>query len=193
MDINTSLDELLAYAKERLMLDELDEIYARNTVLGILRAGGYRPGDPDTAKAESAEEPSALVDALVSAAVAAGMISSDEAERAGKRILEAIALRPSAVNDMYAEAGGASSAKAKEFLDDYVRASGFGASSNPAFIEEIADDGARRQGDGRRQGRAYRRVPRDRRTDILRGELPAARRIRFRLCAPRDMQHPRHR
>lgn len=151
MDINTSLDELLAYAKERLMLDELDEIYARNTVLGILRAGGYRPGDPDTAKAESAEEPSALVDALVSAAVAAGTISSDEAERAGKRILEAIALRPSAVNDMYAEAGGASSAKAKEFLDDYVRASGFGASSNPAFIEEIADDGlvVRATGEGR--------------------------------------------
>ena len=38
MDLYTALDELLAYAKEKLLLDELDEIYVRNTALGVLGA-----------------------------------------------------------------------------------------------------------------------------------------------------------
>ena len=141
MDLYTALDELLAYAKEKLLLDELDEIYVRNTALGVLGAATYRPGDPDVAKAEKQTEPSALVAAVTGAAVAEGLIPADAAEKTGKRLLETVSLRPSAVCDMYADLGGAESPKAKAFLADYVKASGFGKSSNPAFVEITTDDG----------------------------------------------------
>lgn len=153
MDLYTSLDELIAYAKDKLLLDELDEICVRNAALGILGANTYRPGDPDTAKAESMTEPSSLVGAVTSAAVAAGLIVPDAAEKTGKRLLEAVSLKPSALCDMYNEAGGASSPKAKAFLADYVRASGFGKSSNPAFVEEVTEDGVsvKAAGEGREE------------------------------------------
>lgn len=99
MDLYTALDELLAYAKEKLLLDELDEIYVRNTALGVLGAATYRPGDPDVAKAEKQTEPSALVAAVTGAAVAEGLITADAAEKTGTRLLETVSLRPSAVCD----------------------------------------------------------------------------------------------
>ena len=151
MDLYTSLDELLVYAKEKLLLDELDEIYVRNTALGILGANGYAGGRPNVKKAAECDEPDKLIRAVTDAAVEAGLIGAESAGRIGKRLLETVALRPSALNDMCASAGGASSTKAKEFLADYVKASGFGASSNPAFVEEVTDDGVcvRATGEGR--------------------------------------------
>ena len=57
MNINTALDELLSCAVEKLMLDELDVVYARNTALGIIGAQTYSSGTPDRVKAENGDRP----------------------------------------------------------------------------------------------------------------------------------------
>lgn len=150
MNINTALDELLICAVEKLMLDELDVVYARNTALGIIGAQTYSCGTPDRVKAENGD-PVALAAAVAAVAAGEGLISASDEARVAKRLLEAVSLRPSDVNDMYTSAGGATSAKARSFLSDYVRASGFGNSSNAAFEEVVTDDGleVRAKGEGK--------------------------------------------
>ncbi len=152
MNMNTALDELLVCAREKLCLDELDIVYVRNTVLGLLGAKTYAPGTPDTERAENGD-PVALARTVAEKAAEDGLIGADETERVAKRILEAVTLRPSDLNDMYTSSGGASSAKAKAFLAEYVKASGFGVSSNPAFEEIVTDDGVevRAKGDGKEE------------------------------------------
>ena len=140
MDLCKSLNGFLSYAKEKLLLDELDEIYVRNTALGILNAGGCN-GSGSDADISEYDEPWTLVNAVTDAAVAKGLIPAEAAAKTGKRLLEIASLKPSAVNDMYVSSGGAGSEKAKAFLADYVKMSGFGKSSNPAFIEEVTEDG----------------------------------------------------
>ena len=151
MDIFTSIDEIIAYAKEKLMLDELDVDFARNGILAVAGLGTYRAGNPDIGKAESEETPDRLIKAFTDECVKAGTVSADKAERVGAAVMELVSLKPSQLNDMYFEAGGADSKKARDFLADYVKASGFGKSSNPAFVEEVNDEGVsvRATGDGK--------------------------------------------
>ena len=151
MDIFTSIDELIVYAKEKLMLDELDVDYARNGILAVVGLETYRAGNPDADKAESEEMPDGLLRAFTDECVKAGLIAAEKAERVGAAVMETVSLKPSQLNDMYLEAGGADSKKAREFLAEYVKASGFGKSSNPAFVEEVTDDGicVRAAGEGK--------------------------------------------
>lgn len=151
MDIFTSIDEIIAYAKEKLMLDELDVEFARNGILAVAGLGTYRAGNPDIGKAESEETPDRLIKAFTDECVKAGTVSADKAERVGAAVMELVSLKPSQLNDMYFEAGGADSKKARDFLADYVKASGFGKSSNPAFVEEVTDEGVcvRATGEGK--------------------------------------------
>lgn len=141
MDINTGLDELIVYAKNNLLLDDLDECYARNRVLAVLGIGEYRPGSPDEDRVGAMTTPDALLDEFLGACALAKIIDKKDAPAVGKRILQALSMNPSRVNDMYAELGGKGSAKADKFLADYAAASRFGNSANPAFREEITDEG----------------------------------------------------
>ncbi len=141
MDIFTSIDEIIVYAKDKLMLDELDVDIARNGILAVVGLETYRAGNPDVEKAEAEETPDRLLRAFTDACVKSGLIEKEKAESVGAAVMETVSLKPSQLNDMYFGAGGADSRKAREFLADYVKASGFGKSSNPAFVEETTDDG----------------------------------------------------
>lgn len=153
MDIYTGIDELLVYAENNLLLDELDKNLTRNRLLALLGLDEYHAGNPDEAKVEAMDAPDALVTGFVEACVFAKIVEKDNAERTGKRILETISLKPSRFNDLYADLGGNGAKKADDFLAAYVKASGFGKSSNPAFTEEITPDGleVKATGEGREE------------------------------------------
>ena len=86
MDLCKSLNGFLSYAKEKLLLDELDEIYVRNTAFGILNAGGCN-GSGSDADISEYDEPWTLVNAVTDAAVAKGLIPAEAAAKTGKRLL----------------------------------------------------------------------------------------------------------
>lgn len=140
MDIYTGIDELIAFAKNNLLLDDLDENYARSELLSVLGLNEYKQGKPDTAKAE-AETPDKIVSGIVDAAVAEKLTDKANAPQLRARLLEAVSFKPSQFNDLYAELGGKGNKKADAFLAEYVAASEFGKSSNPAFAETITEDG----------------------------------------------------
>lgn len=141
MDIYTGIDELIVYAENNLMLDELDKNLTRNRLLALLGLDEYRVGNPDEGKVEKMTAPDKLLKEFTDACVLARIIEKADVERTSKRILETISLKPSRFNDLYAELGGKGAKKADEFLKAYVEASGFGKSSNPAFPESVTDDG----------------------------------------------------
>ena len=141
MDIYTGIDELLVYAKNNLMLDDLDENLTRNRLLALLGLEEYHAGNPDENKIEKMTTPDALLGEFTDACVLARVIEKDDVARMSKRILETLALNPSRFNDLYAELGGQGAKRADDFLNAYVAASGFGKSSNPAFVEEVTEDG----------------------------------------------------
>ena len=141
MDIYTGIDELIVYAKNNLLLDELDENYARNGLLALLGLDSYKAGTPDEDKVDGMETPDALLKDLIDVCVFAKIVEKGEVESLKKRIMQVLSLKPSRVNDTYADLGGKGNAKADGFLSEYAKASLFGKSANPAFVEEITDEG----------------------------------------------------
>lgn len=141
MDIYTGIDELIAYAKNNLLLDELDENVARNAVLAVLGLEEYRAGTPNEEKVEGMTTPAAFMDELTDACVLAKLFDRADAPAVRARLLQAVSFKPSQFNDLYAELGGKGNKKADAFLAEYVAACEFGVSSNPAFTETVTDDG----------------------------------------------------
>ncbi len=141
MDIYTGIDELIVYARNNLLLDDLDVCYVRNEILALLGLDSYKAGNPDEDKIDGMTDPDALMTEFTDACVFAKILTKKEVPAVTKRILTAISLPVSKVNDMYADLGGKGSPRADRFLADYVKASGFGNGGNPAFVEEVTDDG----------------------------------------------------
>ncbi len=141
MDIYTGIDELIVYARNNLLLDDLDVCYVRNEILALLGLDSYKAGSPDEDKIDGMTTPDALMTEFTDACVFAKILNKKDVPAVAKRILLALSLPVSKVNDIYAELGGKGAPKADKFLADYVAASGFGKGGNPAFVEEIADDG----------------------------------------------------
>ncbi len=50
MDIYTGIDELIVYARNNLLLDDLDVCYVRNEILALLGLDSYKAGNPDEDK-----------------------------------------------------------------------------------------------------------------------------------------------
>lgn len=140
MDINTCIDELIEFAKNNLFLDDLDVNFARSGLLSVLGLKEYKAGKPNAERAEAAT-PDKILSALVNAAVSAGLATKENAPLLRARLLETVALKPSQFNDLYEELGGMGNKKADKFLADYLAASEFGKSSNPAFMETVTEEG----------------------------------------------------
>ena len=59
MDIYTGIDELIEYARNSLLLDDLDVAWARNQLLAVIGLETYRAGDPDVDKVDGMTTPDA--------------------------------------------------------------------------------------------------------------------------------------
>ena len=151
MDIYTGIDEFIVYARNNLLLDELDENYVRNGLINLLGIESYKSGNPDEDKIDALTSPKTLLDDFIEVCLFAKLTDKASADVLAKRIMETLSLKPSRVNDIYADLGGKGSVKADKFLSEYVSASLFGQSSNPAFVEEVTDEGliVRAKGEGK--------------------------------------------
>ncbi|MDD7554470.1 phosphotransferase [Schaalia hyovaginalis] len=116
------VDRLVSYARNNLLLDERDEIYARNRIFALFGLNSYAP----TGSLSQDTAPDELLDDFAKAGLAAGLFDESEVAHYCDRVMGICSLAPSGLQDAYArvleEAGGT---EAMSWLYHYSVASGY--------------------------------------------------------------------
>ena len=120
MNINTAIDQLIDFAQNNLMLDELDVNYARNKILSIINVDEYRKSKTDDG-AEDTDSCDALLTELLDSCVLGKLITASAKEKTAQRMMRALSLKPSELTDIYANTKRINAAKAEKWLDGYIR------------------------------------------------------------------------
>lgn len=142
MNINTAIDQLILFAENNLMLDELDANYARNRVLAVLGLDDYRPSKIDEAEVEDLESCEKILKGLLDAAITGKLITAENREKTAQRIMRAISLNPGDITDLYLDIKERNPDKAEKWLDDYLAASMIGKKiEGDAFVMSRTLDG----------------------------------------------------
>ena len=92
------IENLLAYAKAHLCLPEEDEIYMRNVLLSHFSLSSPYQGEADTAEAENADVPDALMGEIAAFAKSAHLCEEGAEERFAANVFGLLMPRPSEVN-----------------------------------------------------------------------------------------------
>ena len=95
------VEELLAYAKSHLSLDELDVPYARNRLLAALSMDAPMANAPDTSWVDALAIPDALIEKLKTYALEAGLCEEGEEEIYATEIMGLLTPPPSSINRIY--------------------------------------------------------------------------------------------
>ncbi|MBR2988664.1 MAG: UDP-glucose--hexose-1-phosphate uridylyltransferase [Clostridia bacterium] len=119
MIIYSQIENLLQYAQSHLLLDELDVIYVRNKILTQLRLEDYVEYEVDIDAIEEMTCPDEVLNPIVDYAIANGIITEDDREEFGDRIMDIVSLRPSQVVDTFESINARSAQKAFAWLHDY--------------------------------------------------------------------------
>lgn len=123
MELDRLLDKLIGYARERLFLDKRNEIYVRNTLLGILGLEGYTQSDAKY-EGESAAE---LLRLLCEEGVRSGLFFEADKARISDSVMGALMLSPKDTEKLFRTKLRASASRATEWLyrfsvdSDYVK------------------------------------------------------------------------
>ena len=112
-EVCDAIDQLIAYAREKLGLDARNECYVRNTILGIVGLESY----DGAGKEYDGRSVGALLRDLTDACARAGL--SDDAERISDSVMGALMLPPAAVEEAFAAHMAFSSQEATEWLYSY--------------------------------------------------------------------------
>lgn len=113
--VYVAIDRLMDYAKEKLELDERNELYARNTVLFLVGAESYA----QTGATSEGRSCASLLEELHAACIAEGLYADDARERIADAVMGALALSPKEVDEEFRKRCARSSAEATEWLYDY--------------------------------------------------------------------------
>lgn len=119
MIIYAQIENLLQYAQAHLLLDELDAIYVRNKLLTQLKLEDYVEYEVDIDAIEEMTCPDAVLNPIVNYAIANGIITEDEREEFGDKIMDIVSLRPSQIVDTFENLHARSVVKAFDWLNDY--------------------------------------------------------------------------
>lgn len=119
MIIYPSIENLLYYAQAHLLLDDLDVVYARNRVLDELKLTDYEEYEVDTDAIDALDKPDAVLLPIVNYAVESGIITEEQREYFGDKIMDIVTFRPSEVVDMFESLRSRSAKRAFEWLYDY--------------------------------------------------------------------------
>ncbi len=114
--VYAKLARLVEYAKLQLGLDARDALFARNSALAIVGAESYEDVEVAPYGGESC---AALLNDLMDACKAAGLIEDGEEERIGDGVMGALMLSPSAVDDEFQARKAVSSKDATSWLYEY--------------------------------------------------------------------------
>ncbi|MDE7463507.1 MAG: hypothetical protein K2M48_00630, partial [Clostridiales bacterium] len=127
--LDKEITDLLTYAETHLMLDELDKARAARQIVRLLKLDGYSP--VYEAEGEGAIDidaltaPNKLLEPLIANAVERGVVKQDETAALKAEIMDALILRPSEINDLFADTASVNRQKAFDFLYDYSVKSGY--------------------------------------------------------------------
>lgn len=116
--LEQEISNLLSYSQTNLLMDELDCNQAARRICGLLKITEFVPVTP-AEDVDSMTSPNKLVEPLLAYAVANGI--TDEAGKAALKaeIMDAVMLKPSELNDLFAETYSVNKQKAFDFLYDY--------------------------------------------------------------------------
>lgn len=111
-----AVDRLIDHAKTHLLLDERNELYARNTVLMLVGAQSYSP----TGALAQGRSVASLLEELYAACAEEGLCESDEWEGIADAVMGALSLSPKEVEEEFEKRLALSSAQATEWFYDYA-------------------------------------------------------------------------
>ena len=137
-EVSDAIDGLIAYARAKLGLSARNEVYVRNTVLGLIGMESYE----GTGREYDGKSVSVLLGGLVKACESAQLPAAEDPERLTDSVMGALMLSPEAVEQAFAARMAVSSREATEWLysysvlSDYVKKEKLDA--NPRFA---ADNG----------------------------------------------------
>ena len=137
-EVSDAIDGLIAYARAKLGLSARNEVYVRNTVLGLTGMESYE----GTGREYDGKSVSVLLGELVKACESAQLPAAEDPERLTDSVMGALMLSPEAVEQAFAARMAVSSREATEWLysysvlSDYVKKEKLDA--NPRFA---ADNG----------------------------------------------------
>lgn len=127
--LEKEITELLAYAETHLMLDELDRAQAVRRIVRLLKLDGYTPYESDDEEeginVDGLTAPDALIEPLISSAIERGVITDAERKTLKAELMDAVMLKPSEINDLFADTRAVNTQKAFDFLYDYSVKSGY--------------------------------------------------------------------
>ena len=116
MIIYPSIEGLLYYAQAHLLLDDLDVVYVRNRILDELKLTDYEEYEVDYEAIQAMTAPDEVLNPIVNYAVENGIITDDQREYFGDKIMSLTMLRPSEVADMFDSLKAKSAKKAFDWL-----------------------------------------------------------------------------
>ena len=119
MLIYSQIEQLLQYAQSHLLLDDYDVVYTRNKLLTALKLEDYIEYEVDVDKIEEMTCPDDVLNPIVDYAINNGIITEDDREEFGDKIMDIVSLRPSQIVDMFENLHARNSAKAFDWLNDY--------------------------------------------------------------------------
>lgn len=123
--LDQEISNLIAYAETHLMMDELDGAQAVGRICSLLKLDGVSPADVDLAEIESAPSPNKLLAPVLAYAVEHGICAEDSVAALKAEIMDALMLRPSELNDLFADTYAVNKQKAFDWLFDYSVKDGY--------------------------------------------------------------------
>ena len=122
--LDKEISELIAYAQTHLMLDALDSAKAARGITRLLKIDSYTPlgaDDVDVEAIENMTDPDALLDPVLEYAESKGI----NTPALKSEIMDALCLKPSEINDLFADTYAVNPQKAFDFLYDYCVKDGY--------------------------------------------------------------------
>ncbi|MBD5132821.1 MAG: hypothetical protein HDT28_09610 [Clostridiales bacterium] len=122
--LDQEISNLLAFAETNLLLDELDCAQAARRIARLLKITEFMPVEAQEG-VDAVASPNSLIEPLLSYALENKLV--DEAGKAALKaeIMDALMLKPSEINDLFADTYAVNKQKAFDFLYDYCVKSGY--------------------------------------------------------------------
>ena len=122
--LDQEISNLLVYGQSNLLMDELDCTQAARRICRLLNLTDFVPVDA-TEEAELAANPNKLLEPLLSYAVENGIVQESGTAALKAEIMDAIMLKPSEINDLFAETYAVNKQKAFDWFYDYSVKDGY--------------------------------------------------------------------
>ena len=94
MIIYPAIESLLYYAQAHLLLDDLDVVYVRNRLLDELKLTDYEEYEVDYEAIDAMTAPDDVLNPIVNYAVENGIVTEDQREYFGDKIMSIVMMKP---------------------------------------------------------------------------------------------------